>query len=74
MLKNTVTMLSDSFGANDKFPPEDGAISAETCRRVQIIIHVFHCICTFCWYIKDIFTVLTDSILLLCHQALMTYT
>jgi len=40
--------------------PEDGAITAETCRRVLIIIiiiPVFYCIYAFCWHIKEIITV-----------------
>jgi len=37
--------------------PENGAKSVETCSRVLIIIHVFYCICVYCWYIKDIVTI-----------------
>jgi len=33
--------------------PEVGAISAETCRRLLIIMHVYYCICAFCWCIND---------------------
>jgi len=34
-----------------------GAIMAETCRAVLIIIYVFYCVSAFCSYIEDIFTV-----------------
>jgi len=36
------------FGYRSEIPPEDGIISAETSRRVLIIIHAFYCICAFC--------------------------
>ena len=35
---------------------EDGSIRADTCRRL-LIIRVFHCICAFRLYVKDIITV-----------------
>jgi hypothetical protein len=28
-----------------------------THRRLMIIIHLFYCICAFCWYIKELITV-----------------
>ena len=28
--------------------PENGAISAETCKKVLIKIHEFYCVCAFC--------------------------
>jgi len=59
--------------AYDKGLPKYGALSVETCRRMLIIIHVFHCICACCWYIKDIITVFPDGFFSLCHQAVMTY-
>jgi hypothetical protein len=42
------------FWAHDEVLPEDGAVSAETCRIVLIIIHVYYYECSFCWYNKDI--------------------
>jgi hypothetical protein len=35
-----------------KFPPEDGAIIAETCGRKNNNT-LFHCVCAFSWCIED---------------------
>jgi hypothetical protein len=56
----------------DKVHPEDDLISAETCRSVLTIIHVFCCICVYCSYIKDKITVPKlhgmESFKLICSQ------
>ena len=57
-MKAIVTLLDyKCFVSAKKVLPEDGEISAEIRRRVLIIIHIFYCISTFCWYIKVVVTV-----------------
>ena len=46
------TIIYRMLTTYDKVLREDGAIMAETCRAVLIIIRVFYCLCAFCSYIK----------------------
>jgi hypothetical protein len=56
-IDNYIIQLKISNQTRGKALPEDGAISAETCRAVLIIIQVFYCMCAVhCWYIKYIIT------------------
>jgi hypothetical protein len=48
------TKYNNSFEHTKEFLSADGAISAETCRRVLIIIHVFYNIRAFCWCTKGV--------------------
>jgi len=46
-------ILQHSFEHKTKVLPEDGTIDTETCRKVSVIIHVFYCICAYCWCFTD---------------------